>query len=392
MPLCPAGSSPKSTSPTTYWITANDIRSWVGADTYSRLAPWVWNLAEQVVAVSDLCSREPPQPPTITDTDVLLASSNPISAIGFANRLNDFAKWWAWSQLCQCNGSAACTTQTYDLVLGQNLQFNPNGPSFVWPTTTPGITTAPGETYLALPPSCLDVNITPSLMPLTVQQPQLRWLIQDCTSQLYNQSHIFGQPQHVTIRSGTCANGQPGVTFQWAWNVDPNNYPHWQMVISPVSGTVGPPTPAPPPTNITITIAPYPNPNCGTLNDVCAIVWNIKNYQTAIQNNTYTDSHFTDYTFGVQTQISGQGEHAVAAGTRGLLVTAESIPPQLQPKPTDPPEYFNVGWLRTGNSIGWDRKAWFRTSGQRVFPPWPTFTRFGWTLADQVVLEVTELL
>jgi hypothetical protein len=392
MPLCPAGSSPKPGAPATYWVTSQDIQSWVGADTYSRLAPWVWNLAEQLIAVDELCAGDPPQPPTISDTDVLLASSNPISAIGFANRLTDFAKWWVWSQQCQCNPESTCATSDIDVVWGQNLQFNPSGPGFVWPTQHPGTSSVQDFTYYPWPEVCPNVDITIWMgTTSTPGQPQLVTSIQDCSGTLYQQSHICGQPQPVELQGGTCANGGPGIRLVWLWSVDPSQYPDWHIRIAN-TGTPPSPTPAPPPDQITITVEPYPTPPCSTIGDICSIIWNIKNYQTTIQNNTYVNSAPTQYTEGNSYTISGQGEQAVASGTRGLAVVVTANPPNLDPRPDDPAEYWNLGWLRTGNEVGWDRKAWIRTSGQRVFPPWSSFDKFAWTLAEGVTLTVTELV
>jgi hypothetical protein len=392
MPLCPAGSSPKSSAPATYWITAQDIIGWVGQDQYSRLAPWVWNLPDALYSIPALCQSEPEQPPAITDGDIFLAGTNPISAIALQNRLAAFGKWWVWSQQCQCNAVAACTTITENLVLGQNLQFNPNGPGFVYPTNTPGISTDVNEPYLPIPPGCTTVNVTPYLIPTSGAQPQLVFYIADCVGQLYYQSHIFGQPEPVTIRAGTCANGQPGIAVRWFWNVDPTNYPNWQLTIAPLSGSVGPPTPAPPPSVTNITVAPFPAPGCSDPNAVCQIIWNIKNNTSLVQNNTYLSLPPTAYQGGTETIIQGQGEFAVASGTLALSVTVLANPPSLDPRPDDPAEYWNLGWIRTGNAVGWDRKAWIRTSGQRVFPPWPSFDRFAWTLADGVILNVQELM
>jgi hypothetical protein len=392
MTLCPAGSSPKPAAPSSVWISQDDIQRWVGLNQYAMLAPWIWNMATELVDVPTLCSTEPEQLAGFTNLDLQIASSNPVSAFLFVQDLKKYARWQAWSENCQCNGAAACTTETYHLVLGTNMCFRTDGPTFQYPTVGVGANNTCTRTYIDWPSSCATVDVTVWLgEPGSPGQPQLVTHIWSGQGQIYAQSHIMGTPQTVTLGAGIAGLTGYGLHVAWDWNVDPHNYPNWTLVVTPHT-TVGPPTPAPGPPVININIPIRIGPTCGTISDVCQIIWNTQSYQNVINSNTYINALPPAYQGGVETTIQGQGEHRVAPGTLALSVTVLANPPALDPRPDDPAEYWDLGWIRTGNAVGWDRKAWIRTSGQRIFPPWPTFDRFAWTLADGVMLNVQELM
>jgi hypothetical protein len=383
----------------TQFIAASDLTELL------RVNP---GLAGQVVQrltnIGDLCASNPDVPAAMTQDDVLAVLIDPLVGPvlpeSYVQKLADLITYTAFQAKCVCNlQPGVCESTEYALDISSNLCYRTDGLTFDWPTTGYGANTSCTRTYLPWPSECAEVDVTIWLgQPGSAGQPELATYVYDCQGQLYGQEHIMGTAQTVTIRSGTCASGGPGISFSWAWNVNPAQYPQWTVVIAPHAGTG--PTPGPPPTPDSPDTGNIPTPpalDCSTATQ-CSIIWNLVNRinvdigRSGGITNILTGQTPPQYVEGASYQVSGVGDQVVASGTLGVSVALTTLPPSFGSPPSEPPWYYNVGWVTAGTDQGWDSKQWLHSPTQRCFPRHGAMTSLGFNLAEGVAVTITELL
>src|SRR5215831_18476446 len=87
MAICATSPEPKPTSPTEVWVTADMLRTALGTTVSNQLPRPTFDFGHQLYNVATLCATEPVSPPPITDGDILLAQSNPVSWLALMNKV-----------------------------------------------------------------------------------------------------------------------------------------------------------------------------------------------------------------------------------------------------------------------------------------------------------------
>jgi hypothetical protein len=403
---CPNGAVPGPNAPATGWI-------WVGLAGYLgsklpewlRIIPWLGGaLGNQLVNVGTLCSSNPDPPAPITPQDFLLGGIIPQAGPLIAPAV--FGKIWqnvlydAFQQWCVCNATAGCQTVDIDLTLGQNLEYNTHFPGYGWPTTKPGVNSDSdwNYDYYPWPTDCASVDIEFWQLPYTGTQIAHNPVrVNDCGGIIYSQSWNENNPFNVTIRNTGTGVHCPGIHVAWAYNVTPTNYPNWHIRIGPHAGTVTPPVIPSPPPDQTGPVPTAPPLKCDSTT-LCSIYWNIQNQVNVginFQNDNTTtilSNNPTDYAVGQSWTVSGTGVQLVAQGTLGVAIEFASIPPTLTPTPTDPPRYYDVGWIALGAADALEQKRWIHSTGERFMPVFPEFDRVHYNLTDGVEVTIVELV
>jgi hypothetical protein len=383
----------------TQFIAASDLAELL------RVNP---GLAGQVVQrltnIGDLCASNPDVPAAMTQDDVLAVLVDPL--VGpvlpetYVQKLADLITYTAFQAKCVCNVQpGVCESTTIPLSLDTNLNFNTQGPGYSYPSVPVGVSNGASREWMAWPAECATVDVTVWLGSVgSAGQPQLVTHIWDCVGALYSQSHVMGTAETVTLRSGTCANGGPGIWVGWDWNVTPTTYPDWTLVVAPHDYTPPPPQQPPQPDSPDTGNIPTPPAQDCSAATQCSIIWNLVNRinvdigRSGGITNILTGQTPTQYTEGASYQVSGVGDQLVASGTLGVSVALTTLPPSFGSPPSEPPWYYNVGWVTAGTAEGWDSKQWLHSPTQRCFPRNGAMTSLGYNLAEGVVVTITELL
>lgn len=406
MPLCQFGAQPKppNLASTLVWYGLDILATGLLAE-LTRISPWIVGaITTQLISVGNLCDSNPEVPEPFTPADVLGFVVDPlvgpIWSEPFVSKVIAYIKYQAALNYCQCVGNpAGCQQQTFTVDYDRDLVFVPAGPGFVWPSNSHGTNNSAIAQFLPWVDGCYTVDVTIWHGAIgSPGQPQLVTQVVGCSGQLYHQSHIMGTPVAVTLPAGTCASGGTGLWLEWFWNVDPTLHKIWTVVINPHSGQtpiVEPPTPLPPPQT-----GPVPTPPalpCDAATQ-CAIIWNIVNRinvsigrSTGIQTTVNTGLP-TSYAIGNSYTVSGTGVQVVAQDILGVVVQFVAVPPNLIALQTDPPRYYDVGWIAFGAGDAVDGKRWLHSSGDRFIPVFPEVDRVHYNLGDQVVVTIVELV
>jgi hypothetical protein len=421
VPACPNGAvpNPSGTANPLVWANGSNLPQDVLNEVERLLPGFVQSMVAQLVRITDLCSSNPDPPPSIGITDVLGGIGTGRKGWGPSPAL----VWLLWQNIqynlfntyCQCNaggtpappatgqahnvsGSTGCADgvlinqgtclsggQLYLYIQGLVSTYSPDNIT-VWDSQwSPAI--VPGVPCPQTDPRITTVHPTP-------------------TGAFPNFSIPDGWYGPFTLSP----NAQAGQTInQLNIEIVPTASPTsntWAAYAqSHLSCVSAPPAHNPPLT----TTAPSPPPLVCDATTLCQITWILNNYltenfstvSTVNQTTTNTSSDVTvllqsagqaPYTDGASYQLVGQGEQPIAPATRALRAVITSWPSPLAPRPTVPPDFFNVGWLVTGSGNQWDRRTWLRRSPQFIQPLNQPLTQFSWGLADQVTATVTELL
>lgn len=391
----------------------------------SSIAPWL-------ISVDNLCASNPQVPEAFTDDDFIHKLEDVLSSAfpgaPFMSKLVEWVQYGAFLNFCDCPGSEApppftptgscnnlqqttctphgmgwdsaslgklCTGQcSYVVNLDWVFSQQPNARVFVWPFSdqppnyhpacvpTESFVQELHGTWTAVNGGCgAGYEFTPGQY-----GPYLSTTSSICSLQ---SPDVFSQD--IQIMVSIPSDTGPGSTNRWGFSA------HASMIC-----TEAPVQPPPP----TTTFPPAPARPCDSAT-VCDITWLINNFLTnQYQVTTNSNTQVTNITIGAAPvvalpptyqpgsswSISGSGEQAVAAGTLALSVVITGNPPPLDPIPTDPPDFYNVGNIITGDDEGWDIRRWVRRSPMRIFPTRTPMTRFAWNLADGVTMTVTELV
>ncbi|HEX8838146.1 MAG TPA: hypothetical protein VF748_14490 [Candidatus Acidoferrum sp.] len=100
---CAYGSSVQAGAPAEVWVTADMLRTALGTTVSEQLPRPTFTFGQQLYSTASLCATQPALPPVITDGDILLAQSNPVSWLALMNKVGAWRDSWAFSQYCQCN-------------------------------------------------------------------------------------------------------------------------------------------------------------------------------------------------------------------------------------------------------------------------------------------------
>lgn len=169
---CQYGSSPLPTSPNEVWVTGDMLRQALGSTVSEQLPVPTFTFAQQLYNVSGLCSAQPPDPPVITDGDILLAQSNPISWLVLMDKVGKWRDSWAFTQYCQCNAPPTG-----------------GGSTTVGPPPKPNLPNTP----LVTPPSgCTTDDLCKRL-------DQVLWILEHSNN---NQTHMVTTTNPVTYVNG----------------------------------------------------------------------------------------------------------------------------------------------------------------------------------------------
>ena len=420
---CPYGSVVKDgVTQTAVWLTLDLLPVDLVTQILLKRPSARQAFASAAVALTELCQQNPAPPPAFTLADfagtaVDFVAPGTISPDPFLAKLWQYVTYYAWVTFCQCVPPPP---------VGTGCAVGPDPTTVTWSTAAP-LHLAP---FYGTVSQCGDLN--GNCYPIV--SVNVHW------DSAIAPNVPGGVPVSFALREGSVDRLHCGLSsilsagtsigpFDAFWQIpfdaeptttlDISLYePSWtngQIILSgmtlcdaKITGIC-----PPPPTDWT----DIPNPPatapcsvedlCNLLNSFLHQLVGITNNSTTVVNTTTnTNTQVTDITVGNTTvysqnpeyregaswTVTDQGEQAIAQGTRALSVSLLEWPPPLDPRPSSPLEFWNVGWVRTGNDVGWDRKAWLRTQAQRVVPSWPAFNRFSWTLAAGVTIQVTELL
>lgn len=406
MGACPNGAVPTSAGQTAQWLWVG-FASYVGSKLaeWERIAPWITGaIADQLVSIPNLCASNPDPPEPITVQDVLGVVIDPIAGPIIGN--NFYQKVWdnllydAFTAFCQCNLPGTCGPFDIDTSLSTNLEYNTNFPGYGWPTSQPGVNSASDfhRTFYTLDPTCTDVDVTfwelPNTGATTAHNPVR---IRDCGAIRYNQANIENNPIQVIWTPSGTVGGCPGLNIEFAYNVTPTAHPNWHFRIAPHAGSVTPPAIPPAPPDQTSPLPPHPPLKCDTAT-LCAINWNIvSRINVAISSNTTNTNTIlanepTTYVTGVSYTVSGSGVQVVAQATLGVVVQLVTVPTSYVPTQTEPPRYYDIGWIMMGAADALDGKKWFHSSGDRFIPAFPEIDRVHYNCSPGVTITLTELL
>jgi hypothetical protein len=369
--------------------------------------------APQLFSVDALCATPPEVPPVFVNGDWgsaigdFLNTSFPNPA--FMVKLNQYVQYGMFERFCQCGASGPPVTPPSG---GITVPANPTGQ---WNHSLNGIAISSYTMVCPIPPTGTNqqfeftvgwTSVTGQTADTTGACGMAVYFIPAGTTAAPAQPYVINQ---TPITACNLANFRQvnvvlpySATQQWEVGL-------WQtsQTASVVNGFYLTPSCAPlSPTTPTLTIPVKPTSPCDatTLCDLTWIIWNTQQTQYAITaNNQSTTNNIAigitpvtvgspSYTDGATHSISGSGSAATALATRALRVQLTGWPIPLDPRPTVPPDFYNVGWVVTGSGQQWDRRTWIRRTPQFVQPLNQPLTQFSWGLADQVTATVTELL
>lgn len=351
-----------------------------------------------------LCASNPPIPAAMTVQDVEAALIDPL--VGpilpetYVQKLADLITYSAFKAVCQCN--PAPQTCTYDVTVspGNGLCASTHQPgTYAWPDGGFSSDGGCAAKYAPFTLGCstalqLTISAVPS-MPLPTNGFTLD--VYDCVGSIYSGGGADGASYDINMRGGTCAGGAPGL---WILIINPEvARTTWHINIVPQGGYTPPPGTTPPasPPPATTTIPTPPPLDCSAATQ-CSILWNITNRinvdigRSSTITNLITGNAPVDYVTGQSYQVSGSGEQLLAADTLGVSVSLTTLPSSIASLNSDPPWYYDVGWVTCSTANGWEAKNWLHAPEQRILPRQGTVAGLGYNLATGVVITITELV
>jgi len=402
---CPNGASPNQTG------VAQDFL-WAGwnllnSDTATKpqeLYPWLPGaFLPTLVSAADICAKAPQLPEPLTKEDILSISvptvfGGTLSGAGIA-KIQAYIAYAAYQYLCECTSGVVnpCQATTIALSTSTNMCYAKSASGYVWPSADRGVvqTTTKGM-YLwdfGCPVVDVFVDTVPHIPNLVINPLH----IYDGANIDHGAETQAGGTMTVTLSPVPGSTTQTGISLIIC-TFDNGARPNWTVTITPHAGQ-GPigNTPPDPPTIINITVPPAPPLVCDN-NTICQLLHGI-----GIQQNTninITTSSLTEilsstpstYVPGNSYQVAGSGVQVVAQGTLGVVAEIVSIPPSFVPSASDPPRYYDIGWLMMGAADALDGKKWIHSTGDRFIPAFPEVDRVHYNLAAGVSINIVELL
>jgi len=409
--FCSAGAAPNSTGATlnTVWVDFASIAASIGTALYAELKralPFaVLGIAPQYYTVTTLCSDNPDPPPLITLQDIATAAlgvASPLAGPGpLVDKLLQYLKWYAFRAFCQCNtATPSCVAAHIHATVNDTIWHDIATTQYAWPAIPNGDVASGTSTLVFLPWNIGCHNVTVTLTAdITGTQPLLNpWDIHDCVGSLYNQAHIAGTGEPVTIRSGGTGNNCPGIGFLWN---NPFFFPSWFIDIVPSAGQTG--------TTEVIPDAPgtgtgqsgtFPTPACDNTT-LC-------NYQSVTLFNTTTIQHLsrivselelqisnaagaTAYQLGTVHTVTGNGEFTTTDQIMGVLVSV--TPASGSGLVVGDPDWLPLNsFVTLGDPNGWLRQYPVSRNPLVVLGAPPSTTKVGFTAGDTTGMTITELV
>lgn len=200
---------------------------------------------------------------------------------------------------------------------------------------------------------------------------------------------IYGGPSsYITFEASTPGDTTPSGTE--------NISGQFTFTVQCLTPPVGPdPTPTPPPAQ--------PTQPCDSTS-LCSISWLINSFisntnaTTEITNNNVTDISIganpvttPKYVLGTSHSVTGLGELSVG-GVVGILVQPAGFAPGTGVDETDPPTYFDAGWIAFRNAEGWQDSQRVRHEGQVFLTQLQDVTAVGYTCNMSTGFTITELV
>jgi hypothetical protein len=403
---CPNGAVPGPNAPATGWV-------WVGLAAYAgsklpewlRIIPWLGAaLGNQLLNVSTLCNSNPDPAPGLTPADYALAGIDLVAGPLIGG--DAIAKIWqniyydAFQQWCVCNAytppaGGPCFSYSYHA-----------GPSDFGTFHIPGLFPTADGWYYPLDPAGIPITSVPNctFTILSTSQPNPFGV------------NIYTLPSNTSRMLSITDTPAP-----FSWTVDLSSAvtagdTGWRLMIQGAQSGFPPAVPNPldlqvdhkstgscpatipgPHVDVTINVPTAPALKCDATT-LCEINWAIQNQTNVGINVTNTgttqilDEHPTTYGTGASYTVSGQGVQVVAQATLGLVVQLDALPSGAVPTSTDPPRYYDIGWIMMGAGDALDGKKWLHSSGDRFIPAFPEIDRFHYNLSPDVQITVTELV
>lgn len=384
MPSCPGGSEPKPTSPAEVWVTADMLRTALGATVSAKLPPPTFQFAQQLYNVPALCEFAPPDPPPITDGQILFAQSNPISWLGLMNAVGMWRDAWAFSTYCQCKVVPPSLCRTFDSGL-----IHVVGGSHANPTLGAITGVVSGDMAYTT------TNYTGGgghqmEFVLWTDGPTGSWATPYVTSGTIVAGNISGSlsgplnssQTHFGVWAG--AGGIP-VGSSFDVRMTGNLY---------CGGTPATPTTPPPPPDLPNT-PPLPTPSACTTDDLCRRLDALQNGVAQLHDLVGLLQRYR-LPFGYNealetTDIVGSGNISISRLLGIELYVIATIPGGLN-LPGNPPYLWDRGWCSINNADGMLRELRVTRDGQVWMPPeMPLATSFNWSLPPGVVMTVRQI-
>lgn len=403
MPACPNGAAPNTagTNAQNIWVDITTFGQSLVTE-WKRLIPWLPGaIPSRFMSVIDLCNLNPDPPAPLTADDFKTTAldiwSGPILPPGVMNKVWQQLYYDAFTQLCQCNPYVgACVETVYDVNTATNACWNPGSNSYCWPTVQTGTSNTVTFVPVQLPFLCPVMDIFVDTVPHVPNLILNSLNIYDCAGVNHGRETQAGSTTRVTMTN--CPNDPQHTSLNLIISAfNGGGTPHWIVKVTPVGGGSGGTTPPAQPPNQTSGIPTPPALVCDPAGS-CNVQWGIINNLTNVllQNSTTIEQlaagGATDYVTGNTYPIVGQGVQVVAAGTLGVVVQLTVIPPSFNPTPTNPPRYYDIGWIQIGAADALDGKRWIHSSGDRFIPVFPEMDRVHFNLAPGVQATLIELL
>ena len=403
---CPTGSTSSPVggfANTLQWSAVSFINGVVLEGLNPILGPIAGVFAPQLFSVNSLCANPPPVPAGITDNNLLRAIGDLTHFAPYDPRfmivLNEYIQYGMFEHFCQCSPmtistpGVPCYTEYYS-VIGSSLptaacvfpvdgcSYYPGATAHAWPTGGANLmqfTILPGS---AQPPFNVDwyssASTTHIVIPFTDIDIGFAW---SADVSAYAASTDPGWSLALQGHVETGGPG-PGPVDQFNFKID---------YFPPSGGScTTPTTPKPPPPPV-ITAAAPPTLVCDSAT-ICTVQYAILNATQDANISLNLQQPISRYVLGAVHDVSSSGEIAVAADLVGALVTIESSAPGTGYDVSDPPRYYESGWITFENTNGWTPRQAVLHSPEVMLTNLQSVTRIGFNCQMSTSMQITELV